>query len=51
LAALSDGILAVATTLLVLNLHAPAIAAIRGEADLLHALWGLAPRFGPLRRS
>jgi uncharacterized membrane protein len=44
LAALSDGIFAVAMTLLVLDLHAPAIAAIRGEADLLHALWGLAPR-------
>ena len=34
--ALSDGIFAVAMTLLVLDLHAPAIAAIRGKADLLY---------------
>lgn len=44
LAALSDGIFAVAMTLLVLDLHVPVVAAIRGEGDLLHALWGLAPR-------
>lgn len=44
LAALSDGIFAVAMTLLVLDLHAPLVADIRGNADLLHALFGLAPR-------
>ena len=43
LAALSDGVFAVAMTLLVLDLHAPAAAAIHGEADLAHALADLAP--------
>jgi uncharacterized membrane protein len=42
--ALSDGIFAVAMTLLVLDLHAPAAAAIHGEADLWHALVALSPR-------
>ncbi|HEY1735482.1 MAG TPA: TMEM175 family protein [Methylovirgula sp.] len=41
---LSDGVFAVAMTLLVLDLHTPAAAAIRGEADLWHALVVLAPR-------
>ena len=44
LAALSDGVFAVAMTLLVLDLHAPAEAAIHSESDLLHALIGLLPR-------
>lgn len=44
LAALSDGLFAVAMTLLVLDLRVPAAAAIHGEADLLHALARLAPQ-------
>lgn len=44
LAALSDGVFAVAMTLLVLDLHAPAIAAIHGERDLARALLALTPR-------
>ncbi len=44
IAALSDGVFAVAMTLLVLDLRAPAVEAIHGEADLGHALLGLAPR-------
>jgi uncharacterized membrane protein len=44
LAALSDGVFAVAMTLLVLDLHAPAVAAIHSEHDLLAALADLAPR-------
>ena len=44
LAALSDGVFAVAMTLLVLDLHTPAVEAVHTEADLLHALWALAPR-------
>jgi uncharacterized membrane protein len=44
LAALSDGIFAVAMTLLVLDLHAPAVEAIHSEHDLLHALAALTPR-------
>jgi uncharacterized membrane protein len=44
LAALSDGVFAVAMTLLVLDLHAPAAGAVHGERDLLAALWLLAPR-------
>ena len=38
LAALSDGIFAVAMTLLVLDLRLPVAAAIHGEHDLAHAL-------------
>jgi uncharacterized membrane protein len=44
LAALSDGLFAVAMTLLVLNLHAPASEAVHTEADLWRALVTLAPR-------
>ncbi len=44
LAALSDGVFAVAMTLLVLDLRVPAAAAIHGEVGLLHALAALAPR-------
>ena len=44
LAALSDGVFAVAMTLLVLDLHTPAVEAIRGERDLWLALGALAPR-------
>jgi uncharacterized membrane protein len=44
LAALSDGVFAVAMTLLVLDLRTPAIEAIHSEGDLRHALLALAPR-------
>lgn len=44
LAALSDGVFAIAMTLLVLDLHAPAKAAISSDAALWSALAGLAPR-------
>lgn len=44
LAALSDGIFAVAMTLLVLDLHAPAVEAIHSDRDLFRALWTLSPR-------
>src|SRR5215467_7998169 len=44
LAALSDGVFAVAMTLLVLDLRAPAAEAIHSEHDLLGALAALAPR-------
>ena len=44
LAALSDGIFAVAMTLLVLDLRAPAAAAIHNENDLWRALVALSPR-------
>ncbi len=40
LAALSDGVFAVAMTLLVLDLHTPAAAVVHGEADLLHKRLG-----------
>ena len=43
LAALSDGIFAVAMTLMVLDLRLPAAAAIHGEHDLWHALLALLP--------
>ena len=45
LAALSDGIFAVAMTLLVLDLHIPAREGIHSEAALLHALAGMAPQW------
>jgi uncharacterized membrane protein len=44
LAALSDGIFAVAMTLLVLDLHVPAAEAVHSEHDLWHALVVLSPR-------
>ncbi len=45
LSALSDGIFAVAMTLLVLDIHAPAVGAIHSEADLLRALGAIAPEW------
>ena len=44
LAALSDGVFAVAMTLLVLDLHVPATEALHSEHDLRAALIGLLPR-------
>ena len=44
LAALSDGIFAVAMTLLVLDLHAPARATVHTEHELWHALVAMAPQ-------
>jgi uncharacterized membrane protein len=44
LAALSDGIFAVAMTLLVLDLHVPLREAVHGEPDLRRALLGLLPQ-------
>lgn len=44
LAALSDGIFAVAMTLLVLDLRVPASEAVHSERDLWHALVVLSPR-------
>lgn len=43
LAALSDGIFAVAMTLLVLDLRVPASDAVHAERDLWHLLFGLVP--------
>jgi hypothetical protein len=45
LAALSDGILAVAMTLMVLDLRLPAAEAIHGEHDFWSALGALLPHF------
>ncbi|MBI3477879.1 MAG: DUF1211 domain-containing protein [Acidobacteria bacterium] len=45
LAALSDGIFAVAMTLLVLDLHVPAREAVTNNHDLVHSLLALAPQF------
>jgi uncharacterized membrane protein len=44
LAALSDGIFAVAMTLLVLDLHVPSGASVRSERELWHVLVALSPR-------
>jgi uncharacterized membrane protein len=46
LAGLSDGVFAVAMTLLVLDLRAPAVEAIHSEQHLWLALGALAPRLG-----
>ena len=45
LAALSDGIFAVAMTLLVLDLHIPSAAQVHGERELLFALAALGPQW------
>jgi uncharacterized membrane protein len=45
LAALSDGIFAVAMTLLVLDLHIPSIAVVHSEGELLRALGALGPQW------
>lgn len=45
LAALSDGIFAVAMTLLVLDLHLPSAAQVHGERELLWALGALGPQW------
>jgi uncharacterized membrane protein len=45
LAALSDGIFAVAMTLLVLDLHLPSAAQVNGEGALLAALGALGPQW------
>jgi uncharacterized membrane protein len=48
LAALSDGVFAIAMTLLVLDLRVPAAAALRDNGDLFrHVFVALAPRFVP----
>ena len=47
LAALSDGLFAVALTLLVLDLHVPVVEHIHGERDLASALLTLTPRLVP----
>jgi uncharacterized membrane protein len=47
LAALSDGVFAVAMTLLVLDLRVPAVAAVHSERDLWQAFLALAPRLIP----
>ena len=44
LAALSDGVFAVAMTLQVLDLHSPTTQAVHSEYDLWHALVALSPR-------
>lgn len=43
--ALSDGIFAVAMTLIVLDIHVPPRAEVSTEQDLIHVLVGLAPNF------
>jgi uncharacterized membrane protein len=45
LAALSDGIFAVAMTLLVLDLHIPSAAQVHGEREMLIALCALGPQW------
>ncbi len=45
IAALSDGIFAVAMTLIVLDIHVPPHDGVTSEADLWHALTALAPNF------
>ncbi|MGC1460946.1 MAG: TMEM175 family protein [Terracidiphilus sp.] len=45
LAALSDGIFAVAMTLLVLDLHIPSAEHVHSECELLYALGALGPQW------
>ena len=45
LAALSDGVFAIAMTLLVLDIRVPEAVSISSEGDLWRALSGLSPRF------
>src|SRR3984957_1915855 len=47
IAALSDGLFAIAATILVLDFHTPEPADIHSEAELLHALMSSAPRLLP----
>jgi uncharacterized membrane protein len=47
IAALSDGLFAIAATILVLDFHTPEPAEIHSEAELLRALAGSAPRLLP----
>lgn len=47
IAALSDGIFAIAATILVLDFHTPEPADIHSEAELLRALAASAPRLLP----
>jgi uncharacterized membrane protein len=47
IAALSDGLFAIAATILVLDFRTPEPTAIHSEAELLHALMGSAPRLLP----
>jgi TMEM175 potassium channel family protein len=47
IAALSDGLFAIAATILVLDFHTPESADIHTEAELLHALAASAPRLLP----
>jgi uncharacterized membrane protein len=47
IAALSDGLFAIAATILVLDFHTPEPADIHSETDLLHALAASAPRLLP----
>jgi uncharacterized membrane protein len=54
LAALSDGVFAIAMTLLVLDLRVPEFSLpnhVPTEGDLLHALWVLSPRLVPYAMS
>jgi uncharacterized membrane protein len=44
LGALADGVFAVAMTLLILDIHVPAVAGIHSESDLIRALAELGPR-------
>lgn len=45
LAAISDGIFGVAMTLMLLEMHTPVAAAVKGELSLLVAMKGIAPAF------
>ena len=47
IAALSDGVFAIAATVLMLDFHTPDAADVHSEIELLHALWASAPRLAP----